>query len=64
MGSLEAEASWDFSSSLNLAYDNASPSGLGIASGWGDGTFNFSMMPSQSDWISQSLDFDFIYSDL
>ena len=57
------DTSWDMSAaSLDLTYDNYSPSGLGIASGWADGTLNFSMMPSQSDWISQSLDFDFGYS--
>jgi hypothetical protein len=53
---------WDMGTSLSLAYENSSPTGLGIASGWGDGTFNFSMIPSQSDWVSQSLDFDFGYS--
>ncbi|KAI5459522.1 fungal-specific transcription factor domain-containing protein [Mariannaea sp. PMI_226] len=51
---------WDMGlSTIDLTHDNFSPSDLGIAPGWQDGMFNFSMMPSQMDWINQSLDFDF-----
>ena len=42
-----------------LAYETYSPNELGVASAWGDGLLNFSMMPVQFDWINQSLGFDF-----
>lgn len=41
------------------AYETYSPNELGVASAWGDGTLNFSMTPTQFDWINQSLGFDF-----
>ena len=41
-----------------------SPTELMMASGWGDGTLNFSMMPSQFNWMSQSLDTDFLNGDI
>lgn len=42
-----------------LAYETYSPNEFGVASAWGDGTLNFSMMPAQFDWVNQSLGFDF-----
>lgn len=53
-----AGQNWNVDSSMPHN-DGFSPQELGIASGWGDGTLNFSMMPSQFDWINQSLNFDF-----
>ena len=41
------------------AYETYSPNELGVAPAWGDGTLNFSMTPTQFDWINQSLGFDF-----
>ena len=35
-----------------------------FGSGWADGTLNFSMMPLQFDWITQSLEFDFTNDDV
>ncbi|ERS95110.1 hypothetical protein HMPREF1624_08602 [Sporothrix schenckii ATCC 58251] len=40
-------------------YETYSPNEMGVASAWGDGTLNFSMTPTQFDWINQSLGFDF-----
>lgn len=46
-----------------IPYETYSPGDAAMASGWGDGTLNFSMMPLQFDWMHQSLGFDFDISD-
>ena len=58
------ESAWGIDSSTAsaypyLAYETYSSNELGVASAWGDGELNFSMMPAEFDWINQSLGFDF-----
>ncbi|MCJ1305335.1 hypothetical protein MMC08_008149, partial [Hypocenomyce scalaris] len=50
------------------SFDPLSPQALEIASGWADGTFDFSLAQPQFDWADQSLsldaDYDWMYSSL
>lgn len=58
LGAPMTDAAWMVNGSP-FSYQNYPGNDFGIAPGWDDGTLNFSMMPSQYDWISQSLGAEF-----
>lgn len=55
---------WGLDATAYAPLEGLSPGDFGMGSGWGDGTLNFSMMPLQFDWITQSLGFDFANDDV